>query len=157
VTTARFDIRVLGDKALSKALRQLPDKVERRVLRTAMRSAFKTTLERARSLVPVQSGALKRSLKLRARRGGRRRIAFAVFSGGRGELGLPERTKAGRTRGYYPAAIEFGWSAGDRPVPERPWLRSALRESEAQVLEKLRRELWSGIQKLAAEARGGAR
>ena len=40
-------------------------------------------------------------------------------------------------------------------MPERPWMRTALKESEAQVLQKLRRELWTGIQKLAAESKGG--
>jgi HK97 gp10 family phage protein len=153
----RFDIRVLGDKNLTKAMRKLPDKVERKVLRKAMRTAFKTTLDRAKARVPVGSGALKRSLKLRARRGGRNRIAFAIFSGGKDVLGVPAKTKSGRPRGYYPAAIEFGWNAGSRPVPERPWMRAALKESEAQVLQKLRRELWTGIQKLAAESNGGSR
>ena len=66
MSSLRFDIRVLGDKPLSKAMRKLPEKVERKVLRTAMRTAFKTTLERAKAKGPVHSGALKRSLKLRA-------------------------------------------------------------------------------------------
>ena len=157
MTSRRFDIRVLGDKKLQKALRQFPEKVERKVLRKAMRTAFKTTLDRAKALVPVRSGALKRSLKLRSRRGGRRKIAFAIFTGDRARLGVSERTKAGRARGYYPAAIEFGWNARGRSVPARPWMRTALKESEAQVFEKLRRELWTGIQKVAAETKGGAR
>jgi len=152
----RFDIRVLGDKKLSKAMRKLPDKVERKVLRKAMRTAFKTTLARAKAKVPVRSGALRRSLKLRARRGGRRRIAFAIFAGGNEQLGVPAKTKSGRPRGYYPAAIEFGWNAGHRAMPERPWMRAALKESEAQVIEKLKRELWSGLQKIASETKGGA-
>lgn len=157
MSALRFDIRVLGDKKLEKAMRKLPDKVERKVLRKAMRQAFKTTLARAKAQVPVRSGTLRRSLKLRSRRGGRRRIAFAIFAGGKEQLGVPEKTKDGRPRGYYPAAIEFGWTAGTRPVPERPWLRAALRESEAQVIEKLKRELWSGLKKIAAESKGGAK
>ncbi|MEJ2202945.1 MAG: HK97 gp10 family phage protein [Gemmatimonadota bacterium] len=156
MSSPRFDIRVLGDKKLTKAMRKLPEKMERKVLRKAMRTAFKTTLERAKARVPVHSGALKRSLKLRSRRGGRRKIAYAIFSGGKDQLGVPSKTKSGRPRGYYPAAIEFGWKAGSRPVPERPWMRAALKESEAQVLAKLRRELWTGIRRIAAESKGAS-
>lgn len=175
--TGRFDISVLGDKALEAKLRALPAAIEQRLLRKSLRAAFKPTLEKARELVPTELGALKASLQLRAGRGGRGTIQFRIFTGGLPELAAlgarrtrPYTTTENRRgriiahglgsrgaerEGYYPAAVELGYvrrtKTGAVHVPPRSFLRAALNATKDTSLMIVAEDLREGVEQLAKE------
>lgn len=61
------DIRVEGLSALQKALQTLPDKLERNIVRSALRAGLREMQKEAQARVPVQSGALRESLKIKTK------------------------------------------------------------------------------------------
>jgi len=114
------NVIVTGDKALDKTMATMEAKVQKKVARHAMRVAAKSIiLPAAKRRVPVLSGALKRSLKVKAMKRSRSRIGVAVEAGDgffKGEQ-------------YYSGMVEFGWKS----APAHPFLRPAGYESEPQV------------------------
>lgn len=61
------DIKVDGLAELQKALETLSDKIERNVIRSALRSGLKVMKTEAEARVPVRSGKLKASFRIRTR------------------------------------------------------------------------------------------
>ena len=59
------EVKIEGLEALYKQMQELPLKVEKNVMRGALRAGQKTFLVRARALVPVKSGALRKSLRIK--------------------------------------------------------------------------------------------
>ncbi|QOY96332.1 HK97 gp10 family phage protein [Massilia sp. UMI-21] len=58
------DETIAGGRALDALLQTLPVKVEKNILRAAMRAGAAVFREQAKANVPVDSGALRRSLKV---------------------------------------------------------------------------------------------
>ena len=155
----RVDVDLLGDKALSKALRDAPKEVERKILPKALRAGAKPVLQAAKALVPVDRGVLKKSLKSRKgrtrRRGPGKVLQHRVFTGNAKDLGIkPIKNPGSRggktTPGFYPMAIEAGYVRQDGVrIPPRSYLRAALHEERETAKAAIRRELWSGLEKYA--------
>lgn len=60
-------LKIEGLSDLNKALQELPAKIERNILRGALREGSKEFLAKAREEVPKKSGALLKSLRVSAR------------------------------------------------------------------------------------------
>lgn len=120
-------IVVTGIKEIDRALKELEPKIQRKVLRQAMRSGMKLVLQDALMRVPVLTGLLKKNIKLRAMKRKRNRQGLQVQV--RSDEGLVKVSKAG-TRYFIPAAVEFGHGT----VPPHPFMRPAydLRGPEAR-------------------------
>lgn len=110
---------ITGVKKLDRALAKLEPKLQKKLTRKATRKAAKEiVLPIALSLVPEKTGALKRSLSVRAVTRRRGRIGHMVanrngmftgdqFYGGFAEFGTKtRRTRKGHERGAMP---EFGY------------------------------------------------
>lgn len=87
---------VTGLAELQALLDQLPVKLERNVLRGAMRAGAKVQLEAAKAAVPVDSGTLRKSLKIRT--SARRGVVKATLT-------------AGDKKAFYARFVEFGTAA----------------------------------------------
>lgn len=89
-------INIKGGEELAKALQQLPVKIEKNILRSALRAGANVIKNEAKSNVPVDDGDLKRSLKVSvdAKRG---RVTAKV--------------KAGNKKVFYTHFVEFGTAA----------------------------------------------
>lgn len=87
------EIRVEGLAALEKALSTLPDKLERNIVRSALRAGLREMQKEAQARVPVKSGALRASLKIKTRL-----VKGAPVAG----LG------AGDSKAFYARFVEFG-------------------------------------------------
>lgn len=87
------DIQITGLAELNALLQTLPEKVEGRILRQALRAGQKVILEAAKANVPVQSGELRDSLKIKTSM--RKGKASATLV-------------AGSKRAYYAHMVEFG-------------------------------------------------
>ena len=87
------ELHVSGLVELDKLLKELPAKVERNILRGAMRAGAKVFADRAKELVPVKSGQLRDSIKVstRSKRG---RVSATVSAGGK--------------KAFYAHMVEFG-------------------------------------------------
>lgn len=75
----RITFNLLGDKALVKALNRLEDKVERRVLTTAVGKAALPIRKAAKALAPKRTGALANSIGIKRYRSKRAPMAIAVI------------------------------------------------------------------------------
>lgn len=132
---ARVTVEILGDEELRRKLRGLRRQELRRPLSRAARAEARKVLLTARSVVPVDTGALRRGLRVRAIRRSRRRIGFQVQT--------PKRRKLGITRsGYYPSAVEYGFrhARSGRQVPARPYIRPAFERNVEAAKRAMRSE-----------------
>ena len=142
-----IDIDMLGDKELARDFAALPFKVQKKLFRKSLRPGAKIVQARAKELVPVKTGRLKRSLKIRATRRARRVLGVQVLTGTREQLGISPDAK-----GYYPAALEYGYkTASGKVVPKRSYLRRAADEKKELVIRKIS----TGLSSLVGEAMRG--
>ena len=153
---ARFDISMLGDKALAETFAALPDAIERKVLTRALREAGKVLLQLTKARAPRDTGKLASTMKLKAMKRSRRRVGVMVQTGTRAELGIIAKTRisyvgSGATlrvkrvkeTGYYPAHQEFG----TKKASPNPYTRTSLRSGREGLLAIIRTELDAGIER----------
>lgn len=137
------DIKMLGDKGLERMLRDLPDKVQKKVLRTTLRAVAKTARDEAVRRVPRKTGNLAAALK-RSRirvgkgrgKGSRDRVSFVYDLPTRDLLDIPADSKW-----YYPAHLEYGHGT----VAARPYLRPAVDENLERFYKFMRSSMRIGI------------
>lgn len=85
-----------GGAELAKALQELPVKIERNIMRSALRAGAKVVLDEAKRNINDRSGDLSRSLRVSTR-------------SRRGEV--TATLKAGDREAYYAHMVEFGTAA----------------------------------------------
>lgn len=110
-----FQIDVLGLPEVEKVFNLLPAKIQRRALKPALKAGamiFKGSLI---ANAPHRTGRLAGNFDVKAMRTRKGRVGWNVYPPYKSELGIPDRTKAGGYRGYYPYAIEYGWYPGGKP------------------------------------------
>lgn len=134
--STEIDIRVFGDKELQRKLKALPLILQKKILRSAMRAGGKIVLDSAKQRVPVDTGALQASLKLRAMKRSKNVLGVQILTGKGFFVG----------KQFYGAFLELG----THKLPARPYLRPALEENRTSVLGLMQQEIASRI---AAEAR----
>ena len=97
-------VHVKGLSALNDFLQQLPVRLEKNIMRSAMRQGAKVMQRQAIANVPVKSGALKKSIKIGTRvRGGR--VTAAV-----------------KTKLFYAKFVEFGTASHNIAAKQNGWL-----------------------------------
>lgn len=94
-----LDVKIKGFAELDKALAELPDKIERNIVRGALRAAAKVTEAEAKRLVPVRSGKLQASIRVSSRLVKGRPVATVTAGGNK--KGQP----------FYAHLVEFGAKA----------------------------------------------
>jgi len=100
------DISILGDVELERSLAMLPDGVQRKVIRKAMRNTAKRMRSAIVPRVPVLTGRLRKEIKrssIRAIRRSRTKLGATVALPTREAMGIPANSKW-----YYPAILEYG-------------------------------------------------
>lgn len=167
--TVSFELQ--GGPQLERALHELPPRIGKRVINQALRAGAKVVAEGARQLVPVQSGRLKRSIKVRALRRSRRSFGVSVQTGAVGGRGgrLSTSELGGLRAGgdaYYGGFVEFGHRIGRRKghaaalknvqrlnrggathVAAHPFERDAMDERRGQVIETVNTLTAQGIER----------
>lgn len=141
-------VTLTGDKELDRKFAELPTRVEKKVLREALRPAAYIIHAAAQANVPVITGTAKESLKVRA---GKR-------SRGRDDVSLAVITASGWFRGpaFYFPFDELGHHFGKRGLPNRRhmpgkrWLRNALQQTEGAARAEAQRRIAEGIEREAA-------
>lgn len=103
-------VRVEGAEELADKLETMPNRIQRKVMRRALRQAAKPIMDKAKTLCPIleherknrQVGALRDSIKVRA--GKRRKSNISVVIGSSADWYTGDQ--------YYGAFIEFGHYQG---------------------------------------------
>ena len=118
------------------------------LLRQAARKAARVVLADAKAGVPVDTGALRRGMKVRAQKGKKGRIAVRVMTPTREELAklYPERAQEMLdSKFYFPAAVEYGYTR--RGVTKAPvgFMRKALVANAEKAKATMRAELYAGL------------
>lgn len=129
------ELVLLGVPELHRALKDFDVSVHKKVIRYAVRQAAKPVLDAARRLVPVRTGALKRSLRIRALRRQRKRTSIGV------QVVTGRDFFKGDT--YYGGMVEFG----TRHMAPRPFLRPARDQAKDQAIAAFRSALLPGLQR----------
>jgi HK97 gp10 family phage protein len=135
-------VSITGGKALLRDLKQLPDKLSKKVLRVSMRDASKVILKAVKKEAPKRSGQLRKAIKVRSSKRRKNKIGFRVSMA------------AGDYKGdaFYGSFIEFGWRSGPRRLgskrkqqPARGYMQKAFKASAKSATEtftlRARREL----------------
>ena len=139
---ADFRLEVQGFADLERKLQELPAKLSKKAARKGLRAGAKIVADRAKQLVPTDTGRLRRSIKVRAGQRSRKNISVLVLTGTREELGIPASA-----RGYYPMAIE----AGSSKTPAQPYMRPAVRSEQGRAFRKIGEVTGEELEKEAAK------
>ena len=143
MSTLKVSIDLKGAKELARKLDNLPKRVEKKVLRQALRSGMRPIHMAAQAYAPIDTGKLKRSIKLRAIKRNRK-----------GFVGVKITTGSGFFRGeeFYGAFQEFGWRQGPRrlgnqrrQVPGKHFFLRAANNKKDQAAGIVTQEIASGI------------
>ena len=158
---------VQGFKELNKALDDLPRNLQRRAVNKGVRAGAALVRDRAKLNVPVRSGALRRNIKIKARR--RRDRGIVQYDVGV-EFGKRNLSAARKKRGedpYYWYFQEFGYRAvgrakakgrkgrerrknNARKIPGKRFMRNAFGSTRNAVVNKIRDELANEINRLSS-------
>ena len=155
---ATKSVNLKGAKEVQQFLQQLPVKVERNILRSALRAGAKVMADEAKQNVPVDDGDLQRSIRVstRARKG----TVYAY-------------AKAGGKNVYWHNWVEFGTAAhlikgkngkslffngtftksvshpGAKP---KPFMRPALDAKASEAINAVGRQIKARLNKLGLNA-----
>jgi HK97 gp10 family phage protein len=135
---SNVSLSVKGLKETIKALETLEPKLHRKVVRTALRDGAKIVLAEAKATAPVKTGALKKSLKVKAGKKKRHGQSISVRTD---KTQFPDQ--------YYSAFQEFGTSK----MPAQHMMEKAGDAKEQQVRETIIKQLDDGIQRIWSEAK----
>ena len=133
-----FNVKITGGKALEKALRQLPEKVERSIVKGAVRAGARLILLAARRNVPVAEGSLLKSIDIKDRR---------VKSGAMVSVLVRRGTSRGvKGVGHRAHIIEFG----SKNQAAQPIMRPAMDSEKVNAIKAMAAYIQKRIGKLAA-------
>jgi HK97 gp10 family phage protein len=139
-------IFITGVDRIDRALKLLPMKVQKKIIRPAIRDGLKLVKAETEAQVPVDTGLTKDSIKIKAvakRKTGR--IALLVQISGK-VPGLIKTSAAGK-RGFYPAFVEYG-SAGH---PPNPFMRRAYTSAGPAARNLTMQRILEGTEREAAK------
>lgn len=137
--TAKLD----GWKETAKALGELPNKVQRNVIKQAMDRGARMVeqLAKASTAFNDKTGSLRKSIAIRRRKAESTRLGADVVA-----------------TAPHAHLIESGWQQrtanGSRHIPGRFFLTNALRDNEEDILNHIEAELRKYIQKRLTKLRG---
>jgi len=157
MTSVAFDIQ--GFAELEKALDNLSKSAGKGVLRRSLKKAAQPTADIAASLAPKKTGALAKSIIVGTKLDGRQakihrkmfrddKSAVTMFVGPSYLLGA---------KGRHGHLVEFGtapfinggrFAGTQNPgTPAQPFMRPAFESDKMAMLERLKSELWSELEK----------
>jgi HK97 gp10 family phage protein len=107
-----------------KQLNGLEKKLRNKVIKKGQRAGAKILAAEIKARCPVESGDLKRSVKVRAgkRRKGKTSIEVAIGTTSNKDV-------------YYVGFVEFGTKRNGKVYPARPFIRPAVDAKRAEIIE----------------------
>jgi len=133
-----FNFKITGGKELDRALSQFSLRVETNIAKSAARAGAAVVLKDARQRAPQDSGTLRRSLAIVARKSqrGEAVVASVVTRSGR-------KWNAKRANAWYAGKVEFGTATTNA----QPFLRPALDSKRTEVIKAMATKIQARIAK----------
>ena len=159
VTAIDFSLESGGIPETLAALKELPRLVEQKIMRTALRAAAKPIWKAAREKAPVDTGNLRDSITIKARRQTKKNVQSVIIHPG---------FEWYKGDNYYAMFVEFGHRIGKRPsrgklraygrdvraeVPPHPFMRPAFDERKEEAKRSFRVSLERDLHKAMTGAR----
>lgn len=175
-------VYVLNADEVVRSLEVLPARLRAKILRPALEAGADVIAAAIQAEAPRHLGKLAATITSRKRK--KRRVGsvgWVVWIGGtRDQLGVPATTKQGTPRGYYPAAINYGWKPrrrgrrriskaamsltakgrarlaleaefGTRRVPANPYVTRGFQMAKAQALAVIEAKVKEGLVKMLSK------
>jgi HK97 gp10 family phage protein len=143
VPTVKTSFKIEGADKIDAALSAIEKNVAKKIARKALREGGKIILKEAKSNAPKESGALKKSIKLRAGKSKKKGRASVVIGTG---------AKWFQGDQFYGAFLEFGHKAGSRKlgdarkqVEAKPYLAPAGEAKAAEAARKVVDSIWEQL------------
>jgi len=157
-----FSVQLLGFDAIQRKLRAMPVKLEKAIIRTAVKKATQELRDATKAEAPRgETGLLQKAIATRTYKR-HKKGTFAMFVGWKrsmyDKLRAASGTVAGRSRHqkatgervrfFYPVAVELG----TKDVPANAFMRRAFDKNKVRLARMMELEIWRGIRQ-AVEAK----
>lgn len=143
-------LKLDGFKELAAAMRELPERVAKNALRSAVSSAAAVVRDEAKLRAPVDTGEMKRDIMIKRERdakGGPMVATYSVYvrSGKKSRLAGKKRNV--QRDSFYWRFVEYGTAK----MPAQPFMRPAFQAKKEAAIDAMREKLDARIQKEATE------
>lgn len=151
---ARVNFRIEGMRELQKSLKKLGEVPQKHVTASA-RKGMNIVLKDAKSDAPVDTGNLKRGMKLKGERSKQKgkKVYRIVFDSAMNDI-FQKKDSSGKVIAYYPISQEYGFFAKNgRYIPGYRFLHNSLQNNSREMGKTIVKEMKKRID--AEIARGG--
>jgi hypothetical protein len=138
----RLTFRIEGMKELERSLKRL-GKVPQKHVTTSSRKAMNIVLKESRAAAPVDTGALKKGMKLKGERSRdkAKKVYQVIFDPRYNDI-FQKKNKDGKVTGYYPVSQEYGFFAKNgRYIPGYRFIHDSLADNTRKVEKKIVSEM----------------
>jgi len=124
---ARVNFKIEGMRGLQKSLKKLGEVPQKHVTASA-RKGMNIVLKTARANAPVDTGALKKGMKLKGERSkSKGKKVYQVIFDPKYNHVFQKKDKEGNVTGYYPVSQEYGFFARNgRYIPGYRFIHDSL-------------------------------
>ncbi len=105
-------MQLSGAKEIRRKLESLDRKLQTKIIRQAVRVGAKGTLAAAKAAAPVDTGLMRKKLRIKAMKRKKGRIGVSIVAGKDDYQG----------KAFYAPFIEFGHHLGNRDIKDHPFI-----------------------------------
>jgi HK97 gp10 family phage protein len=134
---------ITGIEELTRML-EAGKKAPARVLTTASKKGANIVKDTAKNLSPVNTGALKRGIRLKAEKSKTGKKVYRILVMGEKFVKI---SLAGK-RSFYPASQEYGWRTTRGKVPPKNYMKQALQQNRQMIEQTIINELTNSLKAL---------
>lgn len=135
-----ISVTFTGSAEVKAIFDAMPGKVQKKLIRHALRAAAKAIQEDAKRIAPDETGALAKSIKVRAMKRSRTRVGVQVFTDS-------DSLQTDGKKGYYAAFTELGTSR----EAAQPFLRPALEGNKGQAQSMIASDIKDAVESQGEE------
>jgi len=149
----KIKFKIEGMRELERSLKKL-GKVPQKHVTSSSRKAMNIVLKESRATAPVDTGALKKGMKLKGERTRTKgkKVYQVVFDPAMNDV-FQKKNKDGKVTGYYPVSQEYGFFAKNgRYIPGYRFIHDSLAENTRKVEKTIVSEMQKKIDAEIAKA-----
>lgn len=148
-----FKFKVEGMDKLQRDLKKL-GQVPQKHVTSSSRKAMNVVLKESRATAPVDTGMLKKGMKLKGERSRNKgkKVYQVIFDPRYNDI-FQKKNKDGKVTGYYPVSQEYGFFAKNgRYIPGYRFIHDSLAENTRKVEKTIVKEMQKKIDAEIAKA-----
>lgn len=149
----KIKFKIEGMRELERSLKKL-GKVPQKHVTSSSRKAMNIVLKESRATAPVDTGALKKGMKLKGERSRDKgkKVYQVIFDPKYNDI-FQKKNKDGKVTGYYPVSQEYGFFAKNgRYIPGYRFIHDSLADNTHNVEKKIVSEMKKKIDAEIAKA-----